>query len=402
MNRGYDAIIVGGRCAGSPTAMLLARKGYRVLLVDRATFPSDTVSTHILHPVGVAALARWGLLERLVTTGCPPIHTYAYDFGPFTIEGGPGTTDSPVAYCPRRTVLDKLLVDAAADAGAEIREGFIVDEIVVEDGRAVGVKGRAGGGAPVIERAEVIVGADGRRSRVADTVGPEQYRERPPILAGYYSYWSNLPMNGRFETYIRSYRAFAAAPTHDDLTLVVGGWPISEFEANKKDVEGHFLKMLSMVPSFNDRIQGAKRERQFAGTPVPNYFRKPYGPGWVLVGDAGYNKDYVTAQGISDAFRDAEECAAALDRSLSNAAPFDEVMREVQQRRDEHVTSMFEFTCQLATLEPPPPDMQRLFGAIAGNRKAMDGFAQMNAGTISPAQFFAPENIGALLGASGV
>ena len=156
-----------------------------------------------------------------------------------------------------------------------------------------------------------------------------------------------------------------------------------------------------MAPSFNDRIQGAKRERQFAGTPVPNYFRKPYGPGWVLVGDAGYNKDFITAQGISDAFRDAEQCAAALDQSLSHARPFDDVMREVQQRRDEHVTPMFEFTCQLATLEPPPPEMQRLFGAIAGNRKAMDGFAQMNAGTISPAQFFAPENVGAILG-SGV
>jgi len=388
MNRGYDAIIVGGRCAGSPTAMLLARKGYRVLLVDRATFPSDTVSTHILHPVGVAALARWGLLERLVTTGCPPIHTYAYDFGPFTIEGGPGTTDSPVAYCPRRTVLDKLLVDAAADAGAEIREGFIVDEIVVEDGRAVGVKGRAGGGAPVIERAEVIVGADGRRSRVADTVGPEQYRERPPILAGYYSYWSNLPMNGRFETYIRSYRAFAAAPTHDDLTLVVGGWPISEFEANKKDVEGNFLKLFDSVPQLAEGLHSARREAPIAGAAVLNYFRKPFGSGWVLVGDAGYNRDFITAQGITDAFRDAERCATALDEAFTGVRPFDEAMHAYQRERDEHVISMYEFTCQLATLEPPPPEMQRLFASIVGNQKAMDRFVQMNAGTISPAEFF--------------
>jgi 2-polyprenyl-6-methoxyphenol hydroxylase-like FAD-dependent oxidoreductase len=222
------------------------------------------------------------------------------------------------------------------------------------------------------------------------------------LLAGYYSYWSNLPMNGRFETYIRPRRAFAAAPTHDGLTIVVGGWPVSEFEANKRDVESHFMKMLSLAPSFADRIHGAKREHQFAGTPVPNYFRKPYGPGWVLVGDAGYNKDFVTAQGISDAFRDAEHCAAALDVWLSHARPFDDVMREVQQRRDEQVTSMFEFTCQLATLDPPPPEMQRLFAAIAGNQKAMDSFVQMNAGTISPAQFFAPEHVGALMGASGV
>ena len=127
MAQKYDAIVVGARCAGSPTAMLLARKGYRVLVVDRATFPSDTVSTHVVHPLGVAALARWGLLDRLAATGCPPIHTYSFDFGPFTLSGAPGTGGT-VAYCPRRTVLDKLLVDAAVEAGAEVREGFTVDD----------------------------------------------------------------------------------------------------------------------------------------------------------------------------------------------------------------------------------------------------------------------------------
>jgi 2-polyprenyl-6-methoxyphenol hydroxylase-like FAD-dependent oxidoreductase len=118
MSKAYDAIIVGARCAGSPTAMLLARKGWRVLVVDRATFPSDTVSTHVVHPMGVAALARWGLLDRLAATGCPAIDTYAFDFGPVTISGRPGTADFPMAYCPRRTVLDKLLVEGAAEAGA--------------------------------------------------------------------------------------------------------------------------------------------------------------------------------------------------------------------------------------------------------------------------------------------
>jgi len=167
MTRTFDAIIVGARCAGSPTAMLLARKGYRVLMVDRATFPSDTVSTHILHPLGAKALSRWGLLDRLAATRCPPIHTYAYDFGALTIAGVPGTTDAPVAYCPRRTILDQLLVDAAAAAGAEIREGFADKEVLVEDGRVVGIKGRTRRGGPVIERAQVVVGADGRRSFVA-------------------------------------------------------------------------------------------------------------------------------------------------------------------------------------------------------------------------------------------
>ena len=116
----YDALVVGARCAGSPTAMLLARKGYKVLVVDRATFPSDTISTHLIHPLGVATLNTWGLLDRLVATGCPPINTYAFDFGPVTISGVPGTAEAPVAYSPRRTVLDKLLIDAALEAGAEV------------------------------------------------------------------------------------------------------------------------------------------------------------------------------------------------------------------------------------------------------------------------------------------
>lgn len=399
MSTPYDAIVVGARCAGSPTAMLLARKGYRVLVVDRATFPSDTVSTHVVHPVGVAALARWGLADRLAATGCPPVHTYTFDFGPFTISGSPGTPDSPVSYCARRTVLDKLLVDAAAAAGAEMREAFTVEEIVIEDGRVTGIKGRSRNGASVTERARVVVGADGRHSRVAEAVRPEQYNERPQLLAAYYTYWSDLPVDGKFETYVRPYRGFAAAPTHDGLTLTVGGWPYTEFEANKRDVEGNFLKLFDLVPAFAERVRSAKRVAPISGAAVPNYFRKPYGPGWVLVGDAGYNKDPITAQGITDAFRDAERCADALDLAFSNTRGFDDVMSEYQRGRDEHVMPMYEFTCQMATMAPPPPDLQHVLAALVGNQQAMDGFVQMNAGTISPAQFFSPANIGAIMSA---
>jgi 2-polyprenyl-6-methoxyphenol hydroxylase-like FAD-dependent oxidoreductase len=388
MSQAYDAIVVGARCAGSSTGMQLARKGYRVLVVDRATFPSDTISTHVVHPPAVAALARWGLLDRLTATGCPPIHTYTFDFGPFTLAGAPGTENVPVAYCPRRTVLDKLLVDAAAEAGAEIREGFTVEEILIEEGRVVGVRGRSKGGtAAVTERARVVVGADGRHSRVAETVRPERYNERPPLLAPYYTYWSDLPMDGRFETYVRPHRGFAAAPTHDGLTMTVGGWPFPEFDANKKDVEGNFLKLFDQAPEFGERVRAARREAPIAGAFVSGFFRKPYGPGWALVGDAGYNRDPITAQGISDAFRDAERCATALDQAFSRARPFEEAMAEYQRDRDEQVLPMYEFTCQLATLAPPPPEMQQMLAAIHGNRRAMDAFAQMNAGTISPAEF---------------
>jgi 2-polyprenyl-6-methoxyphenol hydroxylase-like FAD-dependent oxidoreductase len=397
----YDAIVVGARCAGSPTAMLLARKGYKVLVVDRATFPSDTLSTHIVHPPGVASLRRWGLLDRVTATGCPPIHTYAFDFGPFTISGAPGTDGTPVAYAPRRTVLDKLLVDAAAEAGAEVREGFTVNEVVTEDGRVTGIRGHGGSGGPVTERAQVVVGADGRHSLVARVVRPEQYHEKPQLLAGYYSYWSGLPMAGRFETWIRPDRGFAAWPTNDDLTLVIAGWPFAEFEANKHDIEGNFLKMLELAPAFADRVRAATREARYAGTAVLNFFRKPYGPGWALVGDAGYNKDFITGHGIHDSFRDAELCATALDEALSGAGEFETAMGRYQATRDQQVLPMYELTTQLATLQPPPPELQQLLGAVHGNQEAMDSFVRVMAGVTSPAEFFSEENVGRILAGTG-
>ena len=243
----------------------------------------------------------------------------------------------------------------------------------------------------------MVVGADGRHSLVARAVQPEQYREKPPLLAAYYSYWSGLPMDGRFEDYVRPDRGFAAWPTHDDLTLVIGGWPYAEFEANKRDIEGNFRKMLEMAPAFAERVHGATRQARFVGAAVPNYFRTPYGPGWALVGDAGYNKDFITAQGMHDAFRDAELCATALDEAFSGARPFDAAMGAYQATRDRQVLPMYELTTQLATLEPSPPDLQQLLAAAHGNQEAMDGFARVIAGVTSPAEFFSERSVGRIL-----
>lgn len=181
------------------------------------------------------------------------------------------------------------------------------------------------------------------------------------------------------------------------MTMIVAGWPYSEFAINKKDVQGNYIRLFELAPSFADRLSSARLEGRVAGAPTPNFFRKPYGPGWVLVGDAGYIKDPITAQGINDAFRDAEQCALGLDQVFTGTRSLDEAMSDYQRDRDTRVLPMYEFTCQLAKLEPPPPDMQRLFGAIRRNQKAMDGFAQMNAGTVSPADFFSPENVGTIL-----
>ena len=400
MVKQYDAIVVGARCAGAPTAMLLARKGYRVLVVDRASFPSDTLSTHVIHAPGVAAMKRWGVLDKVTASGCPPVETYSFDFGPFTIKGTPRPCDGvSMAYAPRRTILDKILVDAAAQAGAEVRERFTVDEIVVEDGVVVGIRGHDEGGSSVVERARVVIAADGRNSQLAKAVQPLQYNEKPMLQWSYYTYWSGLPVDG-FEIFIRPDRGGAAISTNDGLTMLVVGWPYAESSAYKADVEANYLKTLDLVPELAGRVRGAKREERFYGGSVPNFFRKPYGPGWVLVGDAGYNKDPITAQGITDAFSDAERCSTALDEVFTGARSFDDALSEFHSTRDAHALPIYEFTTQLATLEAPPVEMQQLLGAVYGNQDAMDSFASITAGTVSPIEFFDPQNIGQIMGAA--
>ena len=393
----FDAIVIGARCAGSPTAMLLARAGCRVLLVDRSEFPSDTLSTHMIHPPGVRHLQRWGLLDRLVATGCPAIERYSFDFGPFTLSGRPQPVeDVDVAFGPRRTVLDKLLLDAASEAGAEVREGFVVEDLLFEDGTVAGIRGHARSGRSVTERARIVIGADGRYSTVAKAVWPEQYQERPPLQAGYYTYWRDLPAEG-FEVYARHFRGWGAIPTHDGLTLVVVGWPYAEFEANKHDPEAAYLRSLDLAPAFAERVRAARREAPFRGGFVASYFRKPFGPGWALVGDAGYNKDPVTAWGISDAFRDAELLAGAVAQWLQGRRAFDDVMAQYQRQRDEDTTPMFELTCNFATLTPAPPEVAQVLGAASASEVGQRQFVSMMAGTLPVQAFFAPENVQRLM-----
>jgi 2-polyprenyl-6-methoxyphenol hydroxylase-like FAD-dependent oxidoreductase len=366
--------------------MLLARKGYRVLLLDSAEFPSDTVSTHLIHPPGVAALERWGLLRRLEATGCPAIHKYTFDFGPFVLSGPPGNVQAPLAYCPRRTVLDKLLLDAAAEAGVEVRQAFSVDALITEGERVTGIRGHVGGKA-VTESARAVIGADGRHSLVAKSVGPAQYHDRPAVQVSYYAYFSDLPTDGA-ENYMRPYQGWAAMPTHDQLTALIVGRPIGEFDEIRKDIEGSFFRAFEAVPAFAERVRRAKRQTRFAAASVDGYFRKPFGPGWALVGDAGYNKDFITAMGISDAFRDAELCARALHEAFSGALPFDDALLRYQQTRDEQSLPIYELTHEIATLAPPPPELQQVLGAAHENPSEAARFIHVTSGLLSPRAFF--------------
>lgn len=394
----FDAIVVGARCAGSPVAMLLARRGHRVLLVDRASFPSDILSTHMIHNGGTAALHRWGLLEALAKTGCPPIARYGFDLDDVAFAGYPRPVEGvEFGYCPRRTVLDHLLVEAAAAAGADVREHFLVEEVLFDGDQVAGIQGRANGGASVSERCRIVIGADGLHSVVARAVGAPRYHELPPLTACYYSYWSGLPTDGA-QVYNRIPRVWAVFPTHDDLTCIAMGWPRSEFAANRHDIEGTFDRGLELVPTFAERVREGRREERFSGTAdVPNFFRKPYGPGWALVGDAGYHKDPCTALGITDAFRDAELLADASDAWLRGEADYERAMAGYEGARNERALPMYEITCEQARIEPPRAEMRGLLEAFQTNQEAADDFVSVMAGGMPAPAFFAPENLQRIL-----
>ena len=396
----YDVIVVGARAAGSPTAMLLARKGYKVLVVDKATFPSDTMSTHQVQLPGVARLKRWGLLDGLIAANTPPARRVRFDNGVAVLEGAfPQFEGVDAVYSPRRRILDKILVDAAIQAGAEMRESFIVEEILMEAGRVTGIRGRSTSGASVTERAHIVVGADGKHSTVAKAVHPPTYHEKPALSMGYYTYWEGVPVEGG-EMIGRERRLMGAWPTNNGLVMTYVAWPVQEFHAFRSDIEGNLLKTLDSAGSLGERVRAGKRVERFVGTAdLPNFFRKPYGPGWALVGDAGLVQDPITGQGIGDAFRDAELLADAIDAGLSRRRPLDEALAGFQQLRDHEALPMYQFTTQLAAFAPPALEEQLMFESLAGKQDAINQFFGMLTGAVPMSEFFAPKNLFKVMGA---
>jgi flavin-dependent dehydrogenase len=361
----YDAIVVGARCAGSPTAMLLARRGRRVLLLDKSTFPSDIMSTHYIHLPGVERLRRWGLLDRVLATNCPRItnvtlHMNGSAFNPPALTEASGP--QPFTVCPRRTVLDKILVDAAAESGAELREGVAVQDLLMDGGRVTGVRARTKDGATFTEDARIVIGADGLHSTVAGAVKPPEYNTKPSLTYGYYAYWSGVPTEGA-ELYFLESGGVLVFPTNDSLTCVAVGGLHEGFPEFRKDIEANYLRVIDTVPELSARIRAGTRETRFAGTAdQPNYFRRPYGPGWALVGDAGYHRDFVTGLGITDAFRDAELLSDAVDDAFAGRRPLDDALAAYERRRNEIAEPLYELTCNLATGTNVEPAQFLAFG----------------------------------------
>ena len=399
----YDAIIVGARVAGSPTAMLLAQKGYKVLLLDRDTFPSDTISTHILFSRGFSRLKKWGLSEKVLASGCPQLNKVTFDLGPFALTGTPpsfqNTTENAA---PRRYILDKILLDAAVEAGAELRENCIVEELIMSEGRVTGVRCKTKEGKSFTEYGRIAIGADGRNSVVAREVKAHEYNAVPKVSCWFYSYWSGVDIDN-LTLYALPYNAVGFIPTNDDLICLTVACLAGEFMSFRKDIEGNYLKAIAQVESLRDKMQDAKRESRItAMADLPNFYRQSYGPGWALVGDAGYHKDPITGQGMSDAIIYAEKLAEAIDAGFSGKENLMDALEKYQTERDEATLPMYHFTCDFAKLEPPTPEMEALFFAMQGNQQAIDQFVGTVCGSFPVNEFFAPENLQRIMGVATV
>ncbi|MFL5345779.1 MAG: NAD(P)/FAD-dependent oxidoreductase [Hyalangium sp.] len=413
----YDAIVIGARCAGSPAAMLLARKGHKVLLVDRARFPSDTLSTHFFHPRGTSYLNRWGVLDKVLS------RTPSFDRVATLIDGipgggaptlerirrrfaqahGEGDAHAIRKFCaPRRVVLDDILLRAASEAGAEVRTEFTVDELLFEGDRVVGIKGRdVVSGAPVTEKARVVIGADGRHSFVARTLKVPNLAEKSDCTFAYYAYFSGIPHPATMQQ--RGRMSLSFFPTSDGLMQLLVFGPAAWFGDFKADIEENYFKGLAFVsPEIAElaRTQG-KREERFMGTAdQPNYMRHAAGPGWLLAGDAAYNKDQCTAMGMTHAFRDAELLSATVHEGLSGAKPLDAALQEYATRRHADSAPYFDFVTDMATMQPMKREQLQLIAALSTNQEWADDFAAVYSDTLMTYEFFAPENLGRIMGSA--
>ncbi|GLV59924.1 FAD-dependent oxidoreductase [Dictyobacter sp. S3.2.2.5] len=396
----YDAIIVGARCAGAPLAMLLARRGYRVLLVDKARFPADIMSGLYTHPRGLALLKRWGILDDVLATDCPQLRSATFDLGPMELKAGFYPVDGIDFSCaPRRYLLDPLLVAAAVEAGAEFRDNTTVQELLMnEDGYITGIRARTEQETSVTEKARIVIGADGVHSFVARTVKPEAYHIAPTLTCGYYSFFRDTTIVSGVKAYIRPHHFTVTVPTNDNLLLVGAQWPTEEFARIRTDVATHYYELIDQIPELATQVRPEKQVGRFIGTGhVPNFFHKPYGPGWALVGDAGYHKDPILAQGIADALEDADMLAKALMRGLSGETTMEETLAAYEKERNESRLPQYQSTMQFARLAPLPPDTQTLLSAIAADPEESTRYLGVLQGSVPAAEFFAPEHIASLL-----
>ncbi|MEU4685887.1 NAD(P)/FAD-dependent oxidoreductase [Streptomyces xinghaiensis] len=391
----YDVVVIGARCAGSPAAMLLARQGYRVLLLEKTRFPQDTLSSHYIHQPGVALLARWGLLDRLRAAGCPPIDHQSYEAPGVRLDGFSLPVDGQrTTYAPRRFVLDPILADGAVAAGVDFREGCTVNDLLLDGDRVAGVRYTTPGGAEETQRARLVIGADGMRSLVARKVGAPYVIEHPRMTCTYYSYWSGVP--GHFELYERPGRWLGVIPTNDDLKLIMAYFPQSEFAEVRTAVERSFLEAVrSTTPELYERMASGKREEAFYGTGrQENFFRKAHGPGWVLLGDAVHHKDSITARGITDAFIQAQSLTDHIGDRLHDDAALDTALRRYESGLNDSFLDLYQGALNVAELKAGR--QSEMLRKLVGHQHLIDRYFSTGSGACSIDDFYNDELLAVL------
>jgi flavin-dependent dehydrogenase len=353
----YDAVVIGARCAGSATAMLLARAGARVLLVDRQEHGSDTLSTHAMMRGGVIQLSRWGLLPEVIRAGTPRVSVTTFRYGDEAIAV-PIRADALVdgLYAPRRMVLDPILADAARRAGAEVRHGVVMLDVTRDTSGGVdGVILRTEDGTVHVIGAGVVVGADGIGSTVARRSGAATLVRGRASTATIYGYVPNPGVAGYEWTYgPRS--GIAAIPTNGGELLIGVSVPTPVFDAElRTDIPAAFMGVLrELDPALADHVASVGRPALHTFRGREGFLRQPYGAGWVLAGDAGFFRDPITAHGMTDALRDAEGAALAIiDGSPQGFAAY-------QRERDELAGRFLEVTDDVAAFDQPLPVVQAM------------------------------------------
>lgn len=379
MTADYDVIIAGGRVAGASTALLLARAGWRVLVIDRARRGSDTLSTHALMRPAVLQLERWGLLDAVIAAGTPGQDRVVFHYGDDRID----LDVSRRLYAPRRTVLDPILVAAAEESGAVFRFGVDVRGVLRDpDTRVAGVRARGEHGDTVDIRSRITVGADGRHSLVARQVDAAVTRRGASAAAALYGYWTDVDAAG-YEWGFRPGTSTGLIPTNDGRVCVFASTDPERFaDELRHDLGSGLLRLLAeTTPAIAERVAAGQQVEPVRGFPgMPGWLRRPWGHGWALVGDAGYFKDPATAHGITDSLRDAELLAHALDGVLRGDVVPSRALARYEQTRDDLSIPLFDATDAVAGFDWNLSEVQQLHLTMSdAMQREVDALAAMEA-----------------------
>jgi menaquinone-9 beta-reductase len=388
----FDVVVVGARCAGSPLATMLARRGLRVCLLDRSRFPSETLSTHVIQPCGVAVLERLGVLDAVLQAGAARLNRFTFVSDGARLDT---TIDDDVFGVPalsaRRVTLDQVLVEAAASAGVEVRTEAAATGLLWEDGRVAGVKTKRG---PV--HARLVVGADGRSSTVAKLAGAEEYYVAPAGLVFSWGYFEGVEgVDGQLLLGKPADLAYVSSPTDAGLYMAAVCPPIYAKDAFLADREAGFMAGVEAWPELAGILDGATRIgpiRVMANW--HGYFREAAGPGWALLGDAGNFKDPSPAQGISDALRQAERLAETVAAGLDEGGDIDDELRRWWRWRDEDAYEMHWFATDMGAPGVSPPLNAQVTRDLAGDEEATEGLLRLLNHEVEPSQLFTPRRIG--------